>query len=81
MYFALSWSKAAEEMKAYYSGSQEGSTQETLGIWAGDLASTTTLISSQSTTPDQTWDGYIAHIAVWDSVLSPADIADLAVIP
>jgi hypothetical protein len=80
MSFALTWSAAADEFKVYYNGSQEGTTQTGLGVWAGTLTNTTTTIGSQNTTPSQAWDGYLAHCAVWKTPLSATQIAKLATV-
>ena len=80
MSFAMTWSASEDKFKAYINGSQEGSTQTALGAWVGNLLDTSSCIGSLSTTPTQVWDGYLAHCAVWDSALAPADIADLAVV-
>jgi hypothetical protein len=81
MHLGLTWDKTADEMKAYYNGSQEGSTQSGLGTWAGNPLSTRCIIGAQSTTPALPWNGNLAHPAIWDSALTPAQIADLAVEP
>jgi len=80
-HWAMTWSKTANEVKAYLSGAQAGSTQTTLGTWAtpGDLDSDATVIGARAiATPINEWWGWLAHIAVFDSALSGAAIADLA---
>jgi hypothetical protein len=79
MPLALTWSKTANEAKAFFNGVQEGATLTGLGYWANLLAPTVTMIAC-NTAANQCWDGWIAHCAVWDSALSPANIADLAVV-
>jgi hypothetical protein len=81
LHLAMTWSKAADEVKAYFNGTQSGSTQATLGTWSGSLASTTTLLGAISKTPTQVWNGYLAHAAIWTTPLSAAQIATLAVVP
>ena len=74
----MTWSGAADEMKAYYNGAQTGSTQTTLGTWVGSIA--TSFIGSTSNVPAHPASGNIAHVAVWDRVLTATEIADLAVV-
>ena len=81
MHLALTWTKTSEQVMAYYKGSQEGATATSLGTWSGDpLSSIATCIGAYSVTPGAPWDGYIAHVAMWDSALSGATIAILATV-
>ena len=80
MNLAVTWSKADEEMRAYYNGVQTGATQINLGVWAGALAANTTVIGAATTTPGSEWSGTLAHCAIWDRAITPAAIADLAVV-
>ena len=75
-FMALTWSKAADEVKAYLGSVQQGSTQTGLGVFAGSLASVT--IGAADTTPTLVMSGNIAHVALWDTPLSAAQIAVLA---
>jgi hypothetical protein len=76
---AVTWSVSADAVTYYYDGAQEGTPDATLGTWVGDLASTQNAIGAATTTPDNPWHGYLAHCAVWTSVLTPTQIATLAV--
>ena len=78
--FVITWDKAGDAMKAYYNGSQSGSTQTIAGTWAGALNSASCVIGAANTTPATPWYGYLAHGAVWDRALPAAEIADLAVV-
>lgn len=78
MHLAMTWDKAAEQMKAFKSGSQEGATQVALGIWAGALSATQTVIGARNTAISDPWHGWIQHPGVWDTVLTQPQIADLA---
>ncbi|NIV36430.1 MAG: hypothetical protein GWN58_45440 [Anaerolineae bacterium] len=78
MHLAETWSATADEMKAFYNGAQTGATQSGLGAWAGSLDNTMTIIGAESTVPAGLWKGYGAHVALWASVLTPAQIASLA---
>ena len=79
-HMGLTWSASGNAVKAYYAGSQTGTTQSGLGTWAGSLGSTTTVIGARSSIPNDPWDGYLAHVAIWSSALADATIADLAVV-
>ena len=81
VHFAITWSAAADEVKVYMNGVQQGATQTILGIWLGSLAATLTTIGANGTGGTNPWSGYVAHAAVWDSALSAAQIATLAVVP
>ena len=81
---AMTWSKSAGgdgEVRGYYNGIQQGATLTALGVWAGALTSTACIIGADDTpSPGFVWDGLLAHVAVWNTPLTPAQIALLAVI-
>lgn len=79
-HMALTWSATSDEMIAYYNGSQTGSTQTGLGVWAGNLGALSTLIGAINQVPANVWSGYLAHCAVWDSALTDAQVSSLAAI-
>ena len=79
--YGLTWSLSAGangEVKAYENGAQTGSTQVSLGTWAGSLLSTRTLIGAATTTPGNVWHGWLAMGAVFDRALSGVAMAELA---
>jgi hypothetical protein len=78
---AVTWSKAADQMKVYINGVQSGATQTGLGTWITTLAATTTVIGAGNTTPSSVWSGNLAHAAVWSTPLSAGQIATLAAVP
>lgn len=78
MSIALTWSSAADEVKAFYNGAQTGLTQAGLGVWAGSLVTAT--IGAYNTAPASAWSGYLAHCALWDSALAPATVLSLATV-
>lgn len=80
VHWALTWSKSADAMKLYMNGVQQGATQTGLGTWAGNLAATTTCLGANGTAGANPWSGFIAHAAIWNSALSAAQIAQLAVV-
>ena len=79
-HLAVTWDKAAEEVKVYKNGSQFGATMGTLGVWAGALKSTNTVIGAYSTTPGVCWNGKLAHLNVWTKALTPAQILSVATV-
>jgi len=80
LHYGITWSKTADEVKLYYEGSQEGVTKTGLGVWAGNLADNSAIIGAANPSPSGLWHGYLAHAAVWDTPLTPDQIADLAVV-
>lgn len=76
---SLTWSAAADQMKAYINGAQTGSTQTGLGAWNGVLSSTYAVAGNTTASGSQAnqWKGNLAHIAVWDAPLTAAQIAIL----
>ena len=78
MQWAITWTDSGSAVKAYFNGTQEGSTQTSLGTFVGDLATTTTVAGARSTVPVNVWDGLIAHVAVWDTPLTADQISNLA---
>ena len=78
MHVALTWDKAADEVKAYLNGTQDGVTQNGLGVWGANLL-TTTLIGATSMVPANAWHGWLGPCAIWNRALAPAEIASLYV--
>lgn len=76
---AITWSKSADQVRMYVSGSQNGSTQTGLGSWTGSLATTLATIGATSTSGNNPFHGSIAHVAVFDYALNASQIADVAV--
>lgn len=72
----LTWSKAADQVKAYINGAQVGTTQTGLGTWVGNMGTTTTVIGAQATTGNY-WSGLINDVRLYNSALSATDIANL----
>lgn len=81
LHFAMTWSKVADQFKCYVSGAQSGATQTGLGVWAGSIGATTTALGASDTSGTNPWSGNLAHVAVWASPLSAAQIATLAAVP
>lgn len=75
---AMTWDRGADEMKAFLNGAQNGITQTGLGVPSGNL-DVPSIIGAANSVPEAPWHGYLAHPAVWDRPLAPAEIANLAV--
>lgn len=80
--FGTTFSKAAGtsgEFKVYWDGAQEGSTQETLGSWAGNLSSSSCVMGALDNSGGSPWDGDIsdAIIGLNGVVATPTQMADL----
>lgn len=80
MHIGLTWDNTADEMKAYLNGSQTGATQSGLGTITGALQNNATIIGALNTDPSSMFYGWLAHCALWDSVLTPAQVLDLATV-
>jgi hypothetical protein len=78
---AITWSASGDAVKLYLNGVQQGATLTGLGIWAGTFSTTGNVIGANITTPLSVWSGTIAHVAVWASVLTGAQVASLAATP
>lgn len=82
-HIALTWdlnAGATGEAKAFYNGSQADTTKTNLGTWVGSLGNTITLCGAYNKTPQSVWSGYVAHLAMWNKALTPAQILALAVV-
>ena len=77
-HIAVTWSASADEVKAYYNGVQEGTTQTSLGTWVGAI--NRALIGAESTAPANPWQGWLAHCLLFDKVLTQPEIANLATV-
>lgn len=77
---AVTWSKSGDAVKVYLNGTQQGATGTGLGVWAGALSTTQTVIGANTTTPTSVWNGTIAHVAVCNVALSAPTIAQVAVL-
>lgn len=73
----ITWSKAADEVKAFLNGVQVGTTQTGLGTWAGTLSTTLTNLGAHTQAGASVWAGGIAHPFLLNRVATPAEIAAL----
>lgn len=76
LHYALTWDTVADQVKAYLNGAQIGATQTTLTPFTGTPA--VAVIGAQTAVPAAVWSGTIAHVALWNTALSGAQIASLA---
>lgn len=77
---AVTWKKAAEEVKCYFNGAQNGATAGTLGVWTGALASGSSAIGDSTSAGGVGWSGNIAHVAAWKVALTAAEIASIGIL-
>lgn len=76
VHLALVVSAAADSMKVFWNGVQQGSTLEGLGVWAGEPTAEFSLGGSGYSA--MVWDGALALCALWDLALGDSVIAELA---
>ncbi len=82
LHAALTWDTGADQVKGYLNGAQSGVTLTGLAPWTPiTLLNAATVIGAASTTPTSVWSGFEAHAAIWNTPLSAAQIATLAVVP
>lgn len=78
---ALTWDKAADQVKGYVNGIQNGSTATGLGVWTGNLASGFSAIAEfNSAGTSNSWSGYLAHVALWKVALTAAEVARIGIL-
>jgi len=78
MHWCLTWSAAADAVFLYKDGVQVG-TSTTLGVWALALSTGRSAIGDfRSTAPARPWSGWLAHAAIWNTVLTPTQVLDLS---
>jgi hypothetical protein len=70
----LTWDKAGDAVKFYVSGVQSGVTQTGLGVFAGSLSSTQTIIGALSTAAAQVWNGILGYGALFNRTLSATEM-------
>ena len=81
MHLAITWSDSNndDEFKAFINGAQTGATSAALNAWAGGGLGTA-LFGAALAIPFAVWHGWLSDGAVWDTVLTPAQILDLATV-
>jgi hypothetical protein len=79
---ALTWDKAANQVKAFWDGAQFGTTQTGLGTWSGSgFSSSKCTVGADNTSGHNVWNGCLAHVVLWNAALTPAEIESLASLP
>jgi hypothetical protein len=74
MCLGLTWDLTADEVRAFYNGSQTGSTQTGLGTWVGAPTAVYVGVGALVNFP---WSGYAGHVAFWNSAKTPKQMATL----
>lgn len=75
---ACTWNKAQDRVMFYLIGAAAPVTKTTLGIWAGSI--TKALIGTNAVAAgSQFWKGSLAHVALWNTELTAAQITALVV--
>ena len=77
---ASTWDATSNEYKAFWNGVQEGATQNGAGAMTGISNPRIAYGSLTNNAANWPWHGWLAHCAIWDRVLTPAEIADLATV-
>lgn len=77
-HLAGTWSATADETEFFINGASIG-TRNTLGVYVGSLTAAVTNIGAKGQ-PSDVWHGWLAHCAIWDSVLTGPQILDLATV-
>jgi hypothetical protein len=77
VFAAITWDKAGDTVRMGLNGGLSGA-QTGVGVWAGALAATATLLGANASTPTNVWSGSVAHAAVWSATLTAGEIATLA---
>ena len=67
-----------DEIKTYLNGVQQGVTSAASGNWVGSLINTATYIGSGPDGDGELMHGWLAHMAVWNKVLTQAQITYLS---
>lgn len=74
---AITWSAATGECRVFLNGTQQGDALTGIAAWAAAMTSG----AIGSTNGSQYfWHGWLAHAAIWNRALSPAEIAAISVI-
>ena len=74
---ALTWDTSADEVKAYVDGSQNGSTQTGLGVWAGSINEFVSIGSQGEATHISNLDGFIDEVMIFNRSLLAEEIESI----
>ena len=73
----ITWSKSNDRVRAFSEGVQQGIDLNGLGVWAGTLDSTTSLIAASSNAPLNPWDGGTSDVILANNEATPTQIATI----
>lgn len=77
----LTWDKTGDALKFYVNGVQSGATATGLGVFAGALSSTQTIVGALNTgATAQVWNGFLAHAALFARAPSGAEMLAAATV-
>lgn len=77
-HIAITWDKAADQVKVFIDGVQVGPTFTGLGTFAGTIVNGFTAIGNFTQSGGAFfWDGYIKYPVLWNKALTPAEVAAL----
>jgi len=68
----LTWNQAANRVRAYRYGIQDGGDIAGIGVWAGAFARN--VLGANTTVPASPWNGWQGPTVVWNRELSPAEV-------
>jgi len=68
---------SSDALAIYYNGNYIGG-DTSLDAWGGSLGNLTCTLLHRGINTTQGWVGYLAHAAIWQSVLTPTEIETLA---
>lgn len=74
-HIAITWNKTADRMRGYYNGTLSNSDS---GLGTVSLNALYMCIGATATDGSDPWKGGIAHLPVWDTELTAAEVAALA---
>ena len=80
MHIVMTNNEATDTLILYVDATAVDTETSATGVWSGNLSSTACVVGDKNLEGGDPWYGWLAHCAVWDSVLTPTQIADLAVV-
>lgn len=82
-HYGVTWDKnagASGQLKVYINGAQSGTTQTSLGTWAGTLSATNAAIGATGSGGGSNWSGWLAHVLLLDRAATSAEVAKVATV-
>jgi hypothetical protein len=74
---AITWDKAADEVRPYINGTQVGPTLTGLGVYGGGLTATQTTVGADSITPTLEIDADINYVYLANRAFPPPEMAEI----